>query len=179
IASNARLNDLATVRAICADLRARRIAELEPASFDLVVANPPYRALRSGRDVPERGRRLGRTETGAGLRDFVAAARRFVRNGGRVALVFTASRSAELIATLREYRLEPKRIRFVHPRASAPAASCLIEARADGGVEVTVEPPLWLHEGTGEYTAEARWWLGLETAPRNQARNSDASSAMR
>ena len=71
-------------------------------------------------------------------------------------MVFAASRSAELISTLREHRLEPKRIRFVHPRVGLPAASVLVEARANGGVEVVVAPPLILEELTGVYTEEAR-----------------------
>src|SRR5713226_8903976 len=44
IARNAAVNGLGSVRAICGDLRRRKIAGLEPASFDIVVANPPYRA---------------------------------------------------------------------------------------------------------------------------------------
>jgi hypothetical protein len=35
--------------------------------------------------------------------------------GGRAAFIFAAARSAELISALRARRLEPKRIRFVHP----------------------------------------------------------------
>ena len=153
---NAVLNELTNLRSVCADLCSRKIGGIDAASFDLVVANPPFRALGSGRESPERGRRIARSEGGATLTQFVSTARRYARNGGRVAFVFGASRSAELIATLRSHRLEPKRIRYVHPRADAPAASVLIEARAAGGVEVLVEPPLILYERDSAYTAEAR-----------------------
>ena len=88
--------------------------------------------------------------------EFVSAARRYVRNGGRVAMVFAASRSAEFISTLRDHRLEPKRLRFVHPRVELPAASVLVEARANGGREVVIEPPLILESRAGVYTEEAR-----------------------
>jgi tRNA1(Val) A37 N6-methylase TrmN6 len=156
IARNAALNRLASVRAVCADLRQRRIAGVEPQSFDLVVANPPFRAARTGRESPQRGRRLARVESAATLADFVAAARRYARHGGRVAFVFSAARSAELIATMRAARLEPKRIRFVHPRPAAAATSVLIGARAGGGVECAVEPPLILYARDRVYTDEAR-----------------------
>src|ERR1700682_3132060 len=43
IARNATMNNLGSVRAICADLRDKKIAGLELASFDLVSAKPPYR----------------------------------------------------------------------------------------------------------------------------------------
>src|SRR5258705_7922125 len=63
IGRNAALNDLGSVRAICADLRHKKIVGVEPASFDLVVANPPYRAIMAGRENPNRGRRAARGET--------------------------------------------------------------------------------------------------------------------
>jgi tRNA1Val (adenine37-N6)-methyltransferase len=153
---NAALNEIANMRAIAADIRARRIAGVAPASFDLVVANPPFHARGAGRESPDHGRRVARGETGAALADFVAAARRYARNGARVAFVLGAARSAEMISLMRSHRLEPKRIRFVHPRAELPAAAVMVEARAGGGVEVAIEPPLFLHGRTDRYTDEAR-----------------------
>ena len=153
---NARANGFEYLSCVCADLRDRKIAGIGAAGFDLVVANPPFHARNAGRESPNRSRRQARGGAGASMAEFVAAARRYVRNGGRVAIVFAASRSAELISTLREHRLEPKRLRFVHPRAELPAASVLVEARASGGVEVVVEPPLILEQSAGVYTDEAR-----------------------
>src|SRR5208337_4545053 len=67
IARSAATNGLESVNAVCADLRQKRIAGVEPASFDLVVANPPYRAAAAGRENPDRGRRLARGESSAVL----------------------------------------------------------------------------------------------------------------
>jgi tRNA1Val (adenine37-N6)-methyltransferase len=155
VARNAAANSLESVHAVCADLRHRKIAGVEPASFDLVVANPPYRAMAAGRENPDHGRRIARGESTATLADFVAAARRYARRGGRVAFVFAARRSAELISTMRTNKLEPKRIRFVHPQIAMPATVMLIEARVGGGIEVAIEQPLILYERPGIYTAEA------------------------
>jgi tRNA1(Val) A37 N6-methylase TrmN6 len=144
------------MRAIAADLRARRIAGVTPASFDLVVANPPFHAVRTGRESPDHSRRIARGGAGASLPEFVAAAGRYARNGARVAFVMAAARAGETISLMRSNRLEPKRLRFVHPRSELPASAVMIEARAGGGVEVIVEPPLFLHGRTGRYTDEAR-----------------------
>jgi tRNA1Val (adenine37-N6)-methyltransferase len=160
ITRNAELNGLAQVFALEADLRDRRIAELALASFDLVVANPPYRALRSGRESPNRSRRIARGSAEGSLSDFVAAAARYVRYRGRVAMVFAAARSAELITELRAHALEPKRIRWVHPRIELPASTVLIEARKGGGIEVAIEPPLVMYSRPGIYSAEAAELLG-------------------
>lgn len=156
IARNVEINRLQSMRSVCADLRSRRIVGVAPASFDRVVANPPYRAAATGRESPDHGRRLARSESVATLEDFVAAARRYARNRGVVAFVFTARRSAELISAMRAKKLEPKRIRFVHPRIGLPASLILIEARSGGGIEVAIEPPLILFERPGIYTSEAQ-----------------------
>ncbi len=167
IERNAATNGFTNLRAVCADLRAKTIAGLEPASFDLVVANPPFHARHAGRESPNHSRRQARGGAGASCEEFVAAARRYVRNGGRVAMVFAAARTAELVSTMRAHRLEPKRIRFVHPRLGLAASSVMIEARAGGGIEVIVEPPLILEERAGVYTREASAILGgRPDAPR-------------
>lgn len=162
IERNAALNKLDVVSAVCADLRSRKIPHLSPADFDLVLANPPYRSVDSGRQSPNAGRRLARDETGASLKDFIAAAARYTRHGGRFVVVFAAARSAELIDELRAHRLEPKRIRMVHPRLEIPASTILVEARKGGGVEVEIEPPLILYAAKGVYSGEARTLLGIE-----------------
>jgi len=156
ITRSAAINKLDSVTAVNADLRQKKIVGVEPASFDLIVANPPYRAAASGRENPDHSRRVARGESTATLIDFVAAARRYARNRGRVAFVFTARRSAELISAMRSKQLEPKRIRFVHPQIAMPASVMLIEARVGAGIEVAIDPPLILYERPGIYTAEAR-----------------------
>src|SRR5262249_8208494 len=83
-----------------------------------------------------------------------------------------------LVSTLRAARLEPKRMRFVHPRRELPASSVLIEARANGGVEVTIEPPLVLEARPGVYTDEVRELLqrGWERRPPATRATAESSS---
>ncbi|MFZ0678890.1 tRNA1(Val) (adenine(37)-N6)-methyltransferase [Candidatus Binatus sp.] len=156
ISRSAAMNQLNSVSAINADLRQKKIPGVDPASFDLVVANPPYRATSSGRENPDHNRRVARGEGETVLLDFVAASRLYARTGGRVAFIFTARRSAELISAMRSKDLEPKRIRFVHPLIAMPASVMLVETRVGGGIEVAIEPPLILYDRPGIYTSEAR-----------------------
>lgn len=156
---NARLNGFRNLRSIAADVRSPNIAGIARASFDLVVANPPFHARSAGRESPNLSRRQARGGSGASMSEFIRAARRYVRNGGRVAMVFAASRSAEAIAEMRAARLEPKRIRLVHPRLDRSASSIMIEARAGGGSEVIAEPPLIIEQRPGVYSEETRVML--------------------
>lgn len=163
IKTNAALNHLA-VEAIAADIRARKIAELGVANFDLVMVNPPYRATHSGRRSPVAGRDLARAESAATLRDFVVASARYLKHGGAAAFVFAAARAADLISELRTHHLEPKRMRMVHPQLEMPATTVLIEARKGAGVELEVAPPLILYASKGAYSDEARRILEMPAA---------------
>jgi len=165
IRRSAELNSLDSIRAVAADLRKLNDAKVPREGFDVVVANPPYRASKAGRVSPHESRRIARSESSGTLADFVAAASRSTRRGGRAVFVFAADRSAELISVLREHYLEPKRIRFVHPYSSATATAILIEARKNGGIEVAIEPPLILFHSPGVYSREARAILGEVASP--------------
>jgi tRNA1Val (adenine37-N6)-methyltransferase len=158
IAQNAALNRTEAVKGIRGDVR-RTIPELMPAAFDYVAANPPYRAAWRGRESPNAQRRVARSGDGATLADFIAAAARYAGHGGKVAIVFTASRTAELIAEMKQRSLEPKRIRFVHSQPGETATLVLLEARKAGGIEAIIEPPLFIYSSPGAYTDEARAML--------------------
>jgi tRNA1Val (adenine37-N6)-methyltransferase len=155
-ARNASLNGLRMVKAICADLRRPGITGIAPDSFDLVVANPPYRRPNSGRESPDSARRAARAEGDTGLPDFIAAAARFARTGGRAAFVFDAGRTADLLSGLRAAKMEPKRLRAIHSHEGRRASAILVEARKGGGAGLVLEPPLVLFDSKGVYTAETR-----------------------
>ena len=133
----------------------RRRTDLGPAGrFTRVIANPPFRGPTDGRRSPDPDRDTARRETSSTLTDFLDAARWLLANGGRLTLVYSARRLAELIAELRKRRLEPKRLRLVHPSPNGPARLVLIESVRDGGIELNIHPPLFTHEAAGDYSEE-------------------------
>jgi tRNA1Val (adenine37-N6)-methyltransferase len=136
------------------DIRALRHAGpgLEPESFGLVLANPPYRRPGTGQPCPGTERNRARFETGASLEDFLNAAARLLANRGALAIVFPAARLPELMSGCLAAKLAPKRLRLVHSRLHEPARLALLEAVKNAGDELTVEPPLILYEGQGEAT---------------------------
>jgi len=71
-------------------------------------------------------------------------------------LVHRPFRLAEILDTLRSYKLEPKRMRLVHPFIGKEANLVLIEAVHGGNARMTVEPPLIVYEEPGVYTEEVR-----------------------
>jgi tRNA1Val (adenine37-N6)-methyltransferase len=123
-------------------------------SFDVVVANPPFRKERSGFVNPEEEKAVARHEIKLNLSELVAAARYLLKTKGKFFLIHHPGRLAEIISALREKRLEVKRLRFVHSNASSEAKMVLIEALHGGRVGLKVEKPLVIYDAQGEYTEE-------------------------
>ncbi len=113
--------------------------------FDVVTMNPPFREVGTGAISPDEARATARHELAGSLDNALRAAATAVKFGGRVGLVFLAERMVDLVAGLRQYRLEPKRLRFVHPQAGRRANLLLLEAVKGGGTGLAIEPPLVVH----------------------------------
>ncbi len=120
-----------------------------PMSFDIVVFNPPYRRLRSGRMNPDPAKAIARHEVAGTLGDFLAAAAHALRDGGRVYAIYPAKRMAEMIVRMRDCRIEPKRLRIVHSRPGGMGVFLLLEGVKGGREELALLPPLYLY-GEGE-----------------------------
>lgn len=152
---NAALNGLSEqITCLHADLR--DAAQLPAAgSFDLVISNPPYFTPDSGFTSPQAARRAARSEVTCTLDDVCTAAERLLRYGGRFAVVFRPDRLVDLVDTLRQHHLEPKRLRFVQNTATSAPSLLLLEAKKGGHSGLMTEPPL-LHYVDGEESAEWR-----------------------
>jgi tRNA1Val (adenine37-N6)-methyltransferase len=134
------------VRIIEGDLR-RHKEIFAPQSFDVVVTNPPYRSLNTGKAAPNLDRAAARHELAGGLVDFVTAAAYLLGNGGRFYAIYLAERLTDLLATMRLKNLEPKRLRLVHSRVGEDAKLVLIEGRRAGNPGLKVDSPLYIYAG--------------------------------
>jgi tRNA1Val (adenine37-N6)-methyltransferase len=124
------------------------------ASFDVVTSNPPYMNGGSGLTNPDEHLAIARHEILCTLDDVVREAAKVLRPGGRFYLVHRPHRLSEIFARLAEYRLEPKRIKFVHPFLDRDANMVLIEAVRGGGAFLKVEKPIIVYREPGKYTDE-------------------------
>lgn len=134
----------------------RKIRELYPAeSFDVVLANPPYRPVAHGQVNALSGVARARHEFTATLEDVVSAARYALRFHGTFAMVHLPERLGEILVSLHAHQMEAKRLQMVQPKAGKAPNMMLIEAVAGanpGGLKVL--PPLIVHEADGGYTKE-------------------------
>lgn len=131
-----------------------RETALPAGSFDLAACNPPYFPPSSGPAPKGGARRTARTEEACTLEDVCRAASRLLRWGGRFCLVQKPERLTDLLCTLRQTGLEPKRVRFAAVRPDKAPSLVLLEARRGGRPGLRVEPPLFLETPSGSPTAE-------------------------
>lgn len=116
---------------ITGDLRA---APLPAGGFDLVVSNPPYFPMGSGKSGGP-----ARSEENCTLDALCAAASRLVKNRGRFALCHRPERLADVICALRAHGLEPKRLRLLSHGPGHPPSLLLAEAVRQGRPGLSVE----------------------------------------
>jgi tRNA1Val (adenine37-N6)-methyltransferase len=119
-----------------------RYPPIAPSSADVVVCNPPYREKDSGRINPDQQRAIARHEILASLDDILDTARRILRTGGRLAMIYPADRLVDLMVKIRSYGMEPKRIRIIYPGMESEAKLALIEASLGGRGGLKILPPL-------------------------------------
>lgn len=150
------LNNLSEkINIINGDLREYQ-AELGQSCFDVVTCNPPY--FKTPKETEFNRNEyltIARHEITCSLEDVVKAAKRYVKPGGKVAIVHRPERLVDLITLFRKYKIEPKRMRLVYPKQHKAANTLLIEGTRDGSTGLQVLPPLYIYKDDNTYTEEA------------------------
>lgn len=155
IQRNIALNALdGRIRAVHADIRQTELLGVA-GEYDAVFSNPPYMTCESGAACPSEAKNIARHELFGGILDFAACAAKMLKYGGSFYTVYRTDRMMDLLSALRAVRLEPKRMTFVHARASLPPAMVLTEARLGGKCGLKITRPLILSDdnaNTADYS---------------------------
>ena len=146
IARNAEQNGFSdSIIPVCRDLRA-----LHPRDFggevDVVVSNPPYMKADSGKRNTHDEKFIARHEVHGGIDDFCACAGRILKHGGKLYTVWRPDRLCDLICALRNNRLEPKVIIFVHATPDSQPSSVLVQSTKGSAAGNVLLRPLFLHD---------------------------------
>ena len=122
--------------------------------FDAIVTNPPYKKIETGKINERENKYISRHEVTATLKDFIKISFNLLKDKGNLYMVHRPERLAEIIYTLKENKLEPKKIRFVYSNYEQEAKLVLIKAVKNAKEFLTVEKPLIIYKEDGEYTEE-------------------------
>ena len=121
-------------------------------SFDIIVSNPPYRKLNTGRINPKHEKAIARHELSITLEALIKKADKLLKRGGTFCMAYPPTRLNEVQKKLYSHKLFPSRIRFIHGSPDADARIFLIEAVKRHQVDCVIEPPLFVYNDDGLYS---------------------------
>lgn len=130
------------------DLAGRIPAE----SMDLVVSNPPYRRVRTGRVNPDDGKAIARHELTGSVEDVLAAAAYLLPIKGRLAIVYPAARLDHLIVEARRKAFSPKELTVIYSSSVDKGRLVHLQCVKGGGEQLTVHAPFFIRRDEGGYT---------------------------
>ena len=121
----------------------------KPAFFDVITTNPPYMLSQHGLRNPDDAKAIARHEVLCTLDDILRESMRLLQDKGRFYMVHRPFRLTEIMIKMNHYKIEPKRIQFIHPYIAKEPVMVLIEGVRGAKPRVTVEPPIIIYGGSG------------------------------
>jgi len=103
---------------------------------------------------PDSALAIARHEVLCTLEDIIKSAAKMLKSNGKLFMVHRPHRLVEIMEWMSKYKLEPKRMCFVHPYADKEANMVLIEAAKGGGHFLKLEPAMVVYERPGVYTKQ-------------------------
>lgn len=122
--------------------------------FDVVTVNPPYKLNNAGILNPNDKLAIARHEILCNLEDVISASRVLLKDNGRLFMIHRPERLADIFTLMRKYKIEPKRVKMIHPKMGKAPNIVLVEGQRDGGAYLKWEAPLYVYDNDGKYTKE-------------------------
>lgn len=117
------------------------------ASFDVITTNPPYMLNNHGLKNTGDARTIARHEVLCTLEDILReSAKLLPESKGRFYMVHKPFRLTEILNKMCRFKIEPKRLQFVHPYVDKEPTMVLIEGMKGGKPRVRIEPPIIMYE---------------------------------
>ena len=131
-------------------------------TFDVLTVNPPYKLNNSGILNPDDKLAIARHEILCNLEDVIKAARRLLKDNGRMYMVHRPERLIDIFELMRKYKIEPKRVQMIQPNVNKAPNIVLVEGQRDGGAYLKWGAPLYVYNEDGTYTKEINKIYGRE-----------------
>lgn len=123
-------------------------------SFDVITTNPPYMVGQHGLQNEQEAKTIARHEVLCTLDDIVRESAKLLPPKGRFYMVHRPFRLSEIMCTMTNYGIEPKRMKLVYPYIDREPNMVLIEGLRGGRPRLMVEKPLIVYQENGKYTDE-------------------------
>ncbi|QTA83188.1 SAM-dependent methyltransferase [Desulfonema limicola] len=141
------------INILCKDMKTLTHQDIS-GPVDMVVTNPPYRKLDSGRINPGSQKAIARHEIKVSLADVIQTAVKMLNISGIFLIIYPVERLAELLSIMHNLNLEPKFLRMIHSRQNCEAKLVIAEGIKGGRPGIKIGSPLVIYELDGRYTDE-------------------------
>ena len=118
--------------------------------------NPPYKPVGTGIQSMSQSAAIARHELCCNIEDAVKAAAYLLKYGGRFCMCHRPERLVDTLELMRQYKLEPKRLRFVQDRQGEQPFLFLVQGQKGAKPFLRVEPLLIINEDDGRLSSEMR-----------------------
>lgn len=129
---------------------------IKSGSVDSVTVNPPYKKKGSGIINETDTKTISRHEISCTLEDIIKESARILKSGGSLFMIHRTERLVDILSCMRKEKIEPKRMRFIHPKVSDAPNLVLIEGTRSGNAFLKIDPPLYVYKDGGEYTDDIK-----------------------
>lgn len=138
-----KLNNINNVRLINDDIK--NIGNYyEEGYFDIITCNPPYfKVIDSSRINDNSVKAIARHEILIKLEDIVSLAYKFLRDKGKLYIVYRPDRLMELLKLFDKYKFGVKKLQCCYNNSDSLSSMILIEAMKNGQDDLKILAPLY------------------------------------
>jgi len=141
------------IRVLCEDIRTFQSAKIDT-GVDIIVSNPPYRKLGTGRMNPDPQRAVARHETALSIDALVECSNRLIREQGLLCVIFPFDRLPDLSMALTRHQFYPELIRPIHTKPGTKARRVIVRAVKTHRIPCSLSSPLFIYTPENKFTKE-------------------------
>lgn len=148
--NNCKLNNVSDrISVVTGDIRHKTVRSPDQ-SRDLIVMNPPFRKINTGKTSPDDQLRVSSHECYGTLEDFIRTASIELAYKGVIAIVMLPERLSELLTLMDKRQVSAFKIQMLHHRPDTAANAVMAAGRKNCQMTLSVEPPIFIESGIAE-----------------------------
>ena len=127
----------------------------EEKKFDFIISNPPFYDQNVKQSENEH-LNIARYAQHLPIETLISKVKKLLKPRGRFIFCYDAKQVDRLLHALRENRINPEQIRFVHSKIDRESKLVMITARMNSKSMMTILPPLIVFDEQSNYNSEAK-----------------------
>lgn len=124
-------------------------------TFDIIISNPPFFKAKENSNLNKNDyKTIARHEVKLNIEQICKISKKLLKNKGYLGIINRPERLQEILETMKNNKIEPKKIQFIHPYKNKEANMVLIEGRKNTKPGLKILPPIITHKKNGNYTKQ-------------------------